>query len=386
MADKVKLTKRYIDRELPEQVERETWVWDSEVTGFGIRIRPGSRPVFAIRWKDGHNWSRNRKYTIGPVAQIELEDARAIAKQRFGEITRGDNPIAKRKNDRQYKHNVNDLIEQAIIDLGEKRRSLTYIRDFKQQMRDYVSPHIGNALVADVAPSDIDRILARIAQRPALHNRVRAGMMRLFTFAIRQRYRLDSPVNGATPQAEEARTRSLTEGELDAILGAIAERPGQSGDAMRLLALTGSRPRELFQSRWKDFDLDEGVWTKPAQTVKQKKTHKVSLRPEAVAVLRKMREEAQDASTGAFLFPSNGALGRLTTIKKYARTVFEASGVEDVRVYDLRKAFISRLVASGADLRTVMSITGHTQVNVLMRHYAHVMDGKQKEALEKAFG
>ncbi|TIU52606.1 MAG: site-specific integrase, partial [Mesorhizobium sp.] len=57
-----------------------------------------------------------------------------------------------------------------------------------------------------------------------------------------------------------------------------------------------------------------------------------------------------------------------------------------VRPYDLRKAFASRLVASGADLRTVMSLTGHTQVAVLLKHYAHVMDGKQREVLEKAFG
>lgn len=33
-----------------------------------------------------------------------------------------------------------------------------------------------------------------------------------------------------------------------------------------------------------------------------------------------------------------------------------------------------------------MSITGHTQMNVLMKQYVHVMDGEQREALEKAFG
>jgi integrase len=386
MVDRVKLTKRYIERELPDQVERETWVWDTEVLGFGIRMRPGSRAAYAIRWKDGQNYSRNRKLTIGAVAQVELEDARAIARQKFGEIVQGENPITKRKNDRQYKHLVSDLIEQAGRDLQEKGRSLTYIRDFTQQMRDYVKPHIGNMLVAEVMPSDIDRLLARVAKRAALHNRVRAGLMRLFTFAVRQRYRLDNPVNGTTAQAEEARTRSLTDRELDAILEAIAQKPGQSGDAMRLLALTGSRPKELFQSRWKDFDLDAGVWTKPAQTVKQKRTHRVTIRPEAVAVLKRIKENNFGAEPGAYVFPSSGATGRLTTLKNYAKAVFAAAGVEDVRVYDLRKAFISRLVASGADLRTVMSITGHTQVNVLMRHYANVMDGKQKEALKMAFG
>jgi len=62
------------------------------------------------------------------------------------------------------------------------------------------------------------------------------------------------------------------------------------------------------------------------------------------------------------------------------------AGLINARPYDLRKAFASRLLASGTDLRTVMSLTGHTQVNVLLKHYTHVMPGKQREALEKVFG
>jgi integrase len=36
------------------------------------------------------------------------------------------------------------------------------------------------------------------------------------------------------------------------------------------------------------------------------------------------------------------------------------------------------------DLKTVMSLTGHTQVAVLMRYYARAVPEKQEEALEKA--
>ncbi|TIU43440.1 MAG: hypothetical protein E5W31_03530, partial [Mesorhizobium sp.] len=137
------------------------------------------------------------------------------------------------------------------------------------------------------------------------------------------------------------------------------------------------------------------VWTKPAQIVKQRRTHRVTLRAEAVALLKRMVEERGDSP---FVFPSDGVkgtrqrgykaakTGHLMTIKKFAGKMFEAAGLTDVRPYDLRKAFASRLVASGADLRTVMSLTGHTQVAVLLKHYAHVMDGKQREVLEKAFG
>ncbi|MEW9808783.1 tyrosine-type recombinase/integrase, partial [Mesorhizobium sp. ZMM04-5] len=102
-------------------------------------------------------------------------------------------------------------------------------------------------------------------------------------------------------------------------------------------------------------------------TVKQRRTHRVTLQAAAVALLRRMREEAGEKSKSVFVFPSDGRhrhseAGHLTTIKKFAAKVFKAAGLRDVRPYDLRKAFASRLVASGADLRTVMSLTGHTQV------------------------
>lgn len=125
--------------------------------------------------------------------------------------------------------------------------------------------------------------------------------------------------------------------------------------------------------------------------------HRVTLQRAAVAVLLRIKEEAVNSVnlaertatadlSDAWVFPGSGKAGHLTTIKKFAGKMFSEAGLSDARPYDLRKAFASRLVASGADLKTIMSITGHTQINVLMKHYAHVMDGKQKEVLDKVFG
>lgn len=81
------------------------------------------------------------------------------------------------------------------------------------------------------------------------------------------------------------------------------------------------------------------------------------------------------------MFPSNGKTGHLTTIKRSFAKAAKDAKLIDVRPYDLRKAFTSRILAAGIDLKTVMSLTGHTQVAVLLKHYAHVMPDKQQEAL-----
>lgn len=111
------------------------------------------------------------------------------------------------------------------------------------------------------------------------------------------------------------------------------------------------------------------------------------IKEEAKLKSSKVERLRKDPKPTDWVFPSGDAKeGHLTTIKKHHAMVIKEAKLSDVRPYDLRKAFISRLVASGADLKTVMSITGHTQVAVLMKHYAQVMEGKQKEVLDKVFG
>ena len=58
---------------------------------------------------------------------------------------------------------------------------------------------------------------------------------------------------------------------------------------------------------------------------------------------------------------------------------------KNARLYDVRRSVATRLMASGVDLRTVMSITGHTTPGVLLKHYTQVVRERQREAVEGLF-
>jgi len=373
---RTKLTQRMLSSLKP--VAKETWLMDSEVIGLGVRLRPNAKPVFALRWKDRN--SRDRKMTLSPIS-VELDGIRAVARQRLGEIAAGDNPLDQRTKER-HKTTVDDLLEQVVDDLRSKGRAIKYVADVVQQYKDYVAPVIGSMAVHEVTASEIDKVLRKVRGKAATHNRIRATLSRMFKLSIKWGYRTDDPTFGAEKVQEQPRERYITDDELTSLLAALRQIDQQSADAIRLLAWTGSRPKELFSSRWSDFDLEAGVWTKPAQTVKQKRAHTVQLHPLALAVLRKRIEDVSD--DGAYVFPSTGATGHLTTIKKSFKKALAIAGVkQNTRVYDLRKAFITRLVSTGEDLRTVMALTGHTQVAMLMKHYAQAVPQKQIEALGK---
>jgi integrase len=376
---RTKITQRMVSSLKP--VIKETWIMDSEVIGLGIRQRPNAKSTFALRWKD--KTSRDRKMTIAPIS-VELEAIRAIARQRLGEIAGGDNPLDQKAKER-HKQTVEDLIELVADDMRSRNRSKSYVRDFLQQCRDHVQPTIGTMAVYEVTSADVDKVLRKLRQTAALHNRVKAGLSRMFKLSIRWGYRTDDPTFGAEKAQEVARERYITDDQLTAILAALKQIEPLSADAIRLLAWTGSRPQELFSSRWEDFDLDGSIWVKPAQTVKQKRTHTVQLHELAVTTLKRMRDEQQPKTSDAFVFPSTGKTGHLTTIKKSFRAALKIAGVkENTRPYDLRKAFITRLTSTAdVDIRTVMALTGHTQVAMVMKHYAQAVPKKQTEALEK---
>jgi integrase len=70
--------------------------------------------------------------------------------------------------------------------------------------------------------------------------------------------------------------------------------------ALRLLALTFTRPGELRFAAWKEFDLDQGVWTIPANRMKMRRPHRIPLAPQTIAILEELH-----TLTGPFelLFP-----------------------------------------------------------------------------------
>lgn len=385
-AARVKITERMISSLKP--VSKETWLMDSEVPGLGIRQRSDGGPVWGLRFTVAAT-GKGKKTVLGPVGQVTLEYARKIAQQRMTEVAlTGD--LADRKLDEKKRQTVSDLILSVLEEMAERGKAPNYIRDFKHQCRDHIEPVIGTVLAKDVGPDDVERVLRKVKAKPYLHNRVRSNLSKLFNIARRDRMRADNPVFMTEKTPEEARVRVLSAEEVSRLVEALADHPCMEADLIRLLYLTGSRPKELLSARWEDMAIPEDakrpvVWTKPAQTVKQRREHVVPLSELASATIRRMREESGNADEGAWLFPSRRDPGKhLVDYKGFWATVAKAAGLGDARPYDLRKSFASRvLAATGGDVKVAMSLTGHTQVAVFLKHYAHLMEGAQGAALAK---
>jgi integrase len=59
------------------------------------------------------------------------------------------------------------------------------------------------------------------------------------------------------------------------------------------------------------------------------------------------------------------------------------TGLDWLRLHDLRHACATFLIAAGASPRTVMAQLGHSQLALTMNTYAHVLEEVQREAVDR---
>src|SRR5918998_6256857 len=91
-----KLTKRAIDAMRPGSAD--VFAWDSELPGFGVRVKPSGIVSFVIQYRNRTGTSR--RFTFGRYGILTPEEARQRARGLLADVARGADPAEKRATDR----------------------------------------------------------------------------------------------------------------------------------------------------------------------------------------------------------------------------------------------------------------------------------------------
>lgn len=165
------------------------------------------------------------------------------------------------------------------------------------------------------------------------------------------------------PERPAPRETRLHDDPLAEVLRELGNRDHQCYLLMAIA--TTLRRSELCSLRWEDVDFDkkEVKLRKPGHCLKKSKVkpRSVPLMPAAIEVLRRLGPK------------KSGQIFRMTPggYSQAWRRAADRAGCQDVRLHDMRREGISRLIEIvEAPLQTVMLFTGHSDVSVLQRHYA----------------
>jgi integrase len=269
-------------------------------------------------------------------------------------------------------------------------------------MNKLVAPHWGKRLVADITKADVDRLLAKIAQgrarphkekpnnrarklqparpTPIRANRVGEALRKMFNLAVEWGMRGDNPASSFYRRVENARERFLTKEEINRLAAVLdADEDQRAAGVIRMCMLTGARVGEVRQARFEQFNLDLGIWAKPASTTKQRKVHRIPISEDVAALVRQRMLLVPKGNP--WLFPGDVPGQPVKEIRRFWRRVQVKAGIEDARIHDLRHTFASLLVSGGASLEMIGKLLGHTQMQTTQR-YAHLLDAPLRAGLD----
>ena len=146
---------------------------------------------------------------------------------------------------------------------------------------------------------------------------------------------------------------------------------------------TGLWHGEILGARFEHFD---AVRRRLNVLVKGGSWRKQSLTRGVVSILERERSMAVDPD--GWIFPSNRSKsGHITSMKSAFARCVKIAGMEPNTVipHAMRHTAISRLAATGADIKTLQEFSGHLSMSMFLR-YAHSQDRTVDAALDRMEG
>lgn len=360
--------------------------YDDQIKGFGVRITAKGTRAFVLNYRT--RAGRERRYTIGSFPEWSVIAARTEAGTLKKRIDLGHDPMSEVEADRNAK-TVADLCDRFEADFIPSKRVRTQ-ESYRQHLRAYIRPALKHRKVAEIDYSDIEGLHRKITAegKGTTANRVVATLSKMFALAVKWRWAPDNPVKSVdTRNPENKRKRYLTAAELERLTTGLAQMSDQqAANIFRLLLLTGARKGEVLSARWEQFDLSDGVWTKPGATTKQKTDHRIPLSAPARQLLAGIER------SGDYVFPVHRQSTKATTkeplphrsnIKNQWAALCKSAQLVDFKIHDLRHTYASLLVSEGLSLPIIGALLGHTQAQTTHR-YAHLMDDPLRKATERA--
>jgi integrase len=371
-----KITKTAVDAMAPD-TSRDTYLWDSTLSGFGVRMTPSGRSSFILKYRT-HAGSA-RKMVIARVGALTPDEARKEAIKALAEVAKGGDPSAARKAARQDMK-LGELADSFVSAMKERWKENTYLAN-TSQIETHIKPLLGHRTAVSLTYSDVTKMQeAIIAGKTSKKRKGRGGVTTggkgvtravvILGAILNHGIRLEVLIRNVTTKvAKDAigkRKRFLSFDELKAIGKVLDDSPAEPASglmAIRFLLLTGFRRNEALTLRGEYCCGPKGTISLPDS--------KTGAQDRAAG---KAAFKAIDGATNkGWVFPAERGEGHFVGLPKCLGRVCAEAGIEDVSAHTLRHTFASVATTLGYSEFTIAGLLGHTVGSVTGR-YAHMAD------------
>jgi len=368
-----KLTKSLVDG--LKSKEKDYFVWDAALHGFGVKITPKGRKVFVAQYRIAGIGASKRK-TIGVHGELHIQKAKEEAKDVLHDARKGIDPNAEREAFKKAP-TVSNALDGFFDEHVKRHLKPSTVENYKLMRRVHLEPAFGKLKLSDMTRERVSQFHAKYQNEPYGGNKLLAILSKFFNWCEQKELIALglNPCRHIKKFKEPSRERFLNNDEikrLSSILdNAVDEKLATTSavNAIRLLMLTGARRNEILTLRWDFIDLSQHVINLPDSKT-GKKT--ITLSDTAVKLLRTI-----ERNSNPFVIPGKNENTHLVNIKSAWQRIRKVAGLEDVRLHDLRHTYASTAINNGVPLELISKLLGHTQLKTTLR-YAHLQNDTLK--------
>ena len=308
--------------------------------GLYLRVAPGGSKGWMLRATiDG----RRRDIGLGGYPSVSLARARQLADGHRLAVAEGRDPLAERR--RAKMPTFREAAERVhALNMGRWRNG-KHTDQWINTLRAYAFPIIGSMRLDRITRRDVLAILTPIwTAKPETARRVRQRIRTVLKWAMAHEFvehnAAGEAIDGALPPMPRFKShfRALPYGEIPAALETVEVSPASMAAklCLRFLILTASRSGEARCVTWVEMDLDNRLWTIPAERMKGGAEHRVPLSDGALDVLH---EAATLRDDSGLIFPSPRKHGSPLSDMALTKVLRDCGLADRATAHGFRSAF-----------------------------------------------
>ena len=254
---------------------------------------------------------------LGPTHTVSLAEARQQALAARKLLLAGVNPLTTKKEEKAAAALANarvmtfDQCAESYINAQKAGwKNSKHADQWASTIKAYASPVFGHLPVAEVDTVLVVKCLAPIWESKAeTANRLRGRIESVLGWATTSGYRsgenparwkghLENLLASISKTSRMKHHPSLPWQRVGAFIAELRKREGVSARSVEFAILTACRSGEVRGARWAEFNLEDKIWTIPAERMKAKREHEVPLSAAALRLLKSMTRNGEIVFAG----------------------------------------------------------------------------------------
>lgn len=240
-------------------------------------------------------------------------------------------------------------------------------------LRKQLVPFFKSKLINQITVADINDWQSKRMRevKPSTVKRDKNTLNALLNAAMREGLIEKNPCkNSSRIKGIQARLRLWSEKEFRSVLK-CSEFDPEFRDCILWAAYSAMRRGEILNMQWKDIiEIPNNEKKIHIPLSKSGKARQIPCNKQMLEVLERQKGRRNDAQGKIFSFSIKTFQRRMVRVQEEAAKL----GIKDIRFHDLRSFNITHAMVSGNDPKSIIAITGHSDLQMLDKHYAMIVN------------